>query len=198
MGQDKAELKVGNGKETLRKRGLDTLSKLEIKSFLSIAADDERSYEVNTIRDREADMGPLGALDSAFAVQPDHAWLVVACDMPNLSPETLQKLLAQRDPAKSATCYLNPVDGLAEPLCTIYEPAAAAAIREAVRYKRLCARRLLANLSLQGVLLDDPNALMNCNRPEHLTELELRKKHPRKEKKISVEFFASLRRRNCQ
>jgi molybdopterin-guanine dinucleotide biosynthesis protein A len=192
MGQDKAEIKLGSGK-TLRDRGLDVLSKLEIQSFLSVANDDQRKYEARTIRDRVPDLGPLGALDSAFAVQPDHAWLVIACDMPNLTPKTLRTLLDARDPSKSATCFLNPVDGMAEPLCSIYEPSAASAISEAVQDKRLCARSLLASLSLHGVIAEDPEALANCNRPEHLLELKLQKKSPGKEKKITIEFFASLR-----
>lgn len=192
MGKDKADLVV-TGDKPLRDRGLDILSKLDIHTFLSIAADDKRSYQARTIRDRLDDMGPLGAIDSAFAVQPDHAWLVVACDMPNLTPAALKTLIEARDPTKAATCYLNPVDGMAEPLCTIYEPRAAAAISKAVHDKHLCARRLLASLELHGIIADEPDTLANCNRPEHVKELTLRKKSPIREKTISVEYFASLR-----
>ena len=192
MGKDKAELKI-DGKHTMREKSLKLLSDLEIHSFLSIATDDQRSYNIRTIRDRVANMGPLGAIDSAFAVQPDHAWLVIACDMPNLSSDTLKTLIANRDPKKSATCYLSPVDEFPEPLCAIYEPSAASQISEAVKHKHLCARRLLASLPLHGVLLQNTDALVNCNRPEHLEELRLRKKQTVKEKNLTIEFFASLK-----
>ena len=47
-------------------------------------------------------------------------------DLPLLDAGTLQNLIARRDPARIATAYRSSHDGLPEPLCAIYEPAARA------------------------------------------------------------------------
>ena len=70
--------------------------------------------------------GPIVGIRSAIAAHPGSAWLVVACDLPFLSDQALSQLLAERDPAASATAFRSVHDGLPEPLCAIWEPKAAA------------------------------------------------------------------------
>ena len=50
---------------------------------------------------------------------------MLACDLPFLADETLRHLIEHRDPSRLATAYRSSHDGLPEPLCAIWEPAAA-------------------------------------------------------------------------
>ena len=65
MGRDKAELTLDGG-PTLRERSADLLATVTNGLFLSIAADDPRSYALPTLRDRWRDAGPLAGLDAGF------------------------------------------------------------------------------------------------------------------------------------
>jgi molybdopterin-guanine dinucleotide biosynthesis protein A len=80
-----------------------------------------------------------------------------------MSRATLDHLLARRDPARCATAYRSSHDSLPEPLCAIYEPSAAPAIRSYVAAGKDCPRKFLLNAD--ALLLDqpDPHALDNVN-----------------------------------
>ncbi|MGC2235765.1 MAG: NTP transferase domain-containing protein, partial [Pyrinomonadaceae bacterium] len=58
--------------------------------------------------DRFLDLGPMGGILSAFQLDPNAAWLVVACDLPFLSAETVQHLAQHRNGAKMATAFQSP------------------------------------------------------------------------------------------
>ena len=73
--------------------------------------------------------GPVVGIRSAFAAHPNVAWLVLACDLPFLSEAAIEGLLRRRDPGALATAYISAHDGLPEPLCAIWEPAAAPSTR---------------------------------------------------------------------
>lgn len=192
MGFDKAGLKVHRN-ESLRDRGLRLLSEVCTSSFLSIAADDERPYSIPTLRDATPGLGPLGGILTALELSPHQAWLVLACDLPQLDADTLAQLVTSRDPSADATCFRSPVDEAPEALCTIYEPSALTSLRETVNHQKLCARRFLASLKLHAITLDNDAALQNCNRPEDLEELRLQSESGPIKKSVTIEFFAQLR-----
>ena len=76
------------------------------------------------IFDKFSGVGPISGILSAVLEHPGAAWWVLPCDMPDLSPEMLGRLLAARDPFKTATAFRAAHDDRPEPLCTIYEPKA--------------------------------------------------------------------------
>jgi molybdopterin-guanine dinucleotide biosynthesis protein A len=90
----------------------------------------------------------------------------VACDLPLLSAESLHYLLQHRNPAKAATTFVSPVNHLAEPLITIWEPAALNALKRNVENGMNCPRKTLLNIDIE--LLDNPRAeeQFNANTPE--------------------------------
>ncbi len=192
MGSDKADLTVRGG-ESFRDRGMRLLGAVTEKARLSIAADDEREYKIPTLRDVVSGKGPLGGILAALESAPGTAWLVMACDLPNIEAETLAHLVASRDPAAEATCFCSEIDGVPEPLCAIYEPAAVTRLREDVAADKLCARHFLDGLKLHAIPLPSPGALQNCNRPEDLEELRAREAAGGVEKAVMLEFFAKLR-----
>jgi molybdopterin-guanine dinucleotide biosynthesis protein A len=110
--------------------------------------------------------GPIVGIRSALAAHRDVAWLVIACDLPFLSDATLEHLVAKRQPAALATAYRSAHDGLPEPLCAIWEPAAAAALAAYQANGGRCPRKFL--IRNEAPLLDavDAHALDNINTPQ--------------------------------
>jgi molybdenum cofactor guanylyltransferase len=170
MGQDKAALEY-NGRSQLQ-RAMALLENLVVRSFVSVRAD----QAADPLRARFAQIadlpdgpeGPAAGIRAAQTAHPGVAWLVVACDLPLLDVATLQHLIARRDPARVATAFRSSHDGLPEPLCAIYEPAAAAALAAFLATGRNCPRKFLINSDT--LLLDQPHAeaLDNVNTPEEL------------------------------
>ncbi len=190
MGTDKAQLIFKN--QTLLERQQTLTSQLVPDLFLSLAHDDTREFTQPTISDLTANPGPLGGLQAAFAQDPQSAWLVLACDLPLFDQDTLQFLLNNADPSQTATCFLNRLDGRAEPLCTLYQPAALQPLTEYLASDRRCARKFLESLKPQTLSLPNPLALDNVNRPEQLNELEILSQNPLVEKQVTITYFGKL------
>ena len=190
MGTDKASL-VFDG-QTLMDRQVELLSKHIPEVFLSVACEDKRTFSQPTIRDLSPNLGPLEGLRAAFAEDPKTAWLVVACDLPLFDEATLKFLLEQAEPNQKATCFLNRLDGLPEPLCTLYQPAVAEALAEYLSGGQRCARKFLESLEPQTLELPSPLALDNANRPEQLNELKILSEKGQVEKEVTVTYFGKL------
>ncbi len=129
------------------------------------AADPTRAHR-SLIIDSVPGEGPMVGIRSAFAANPDVAWLVLACDLPFLSDAVVEHLIRARDPRRTATAYRSTHDGLPEPLCAIYEPAAAAQLAAAQALGRDCPRKFLINADVNLIEAFDPRALDNVNTPE--------------------------------
>ena len=190
MGQDKAALLFDG--QSLLERTLATLQPHLPEVFLSIAHDETREFAQPTIRDLTPNPGPLGALQAAFAHDPGSAWLVLACDLPLFDEATLQHLLENQDPSAKASCFLNRLDQRAEPLCTLYQPAAASALVDYLAADRRCARKFLESLNPQTFPLPNPLALDNANRPEHLQELTALSRDGLIPKEVTITYYGKL------
>jgi len=195
MGRDKAALQY-DGRSQLE-RAAALLTPLVGRCFVSVRAD----QQADALRARYAQIvdavsveGPAAGILSAMQAHPGAAWLVVACDLPFLDAATLQHLIARRDPARPATAYRSSHNGLPEPLCAIYEPAAAAALQAFVAGGRNCPRKFL--IQSDTLLLEArPEALDNVNTPAELDEARARlgaaaTSAPRA---LQVQYFALLR-----
>jgi len=116
--------------------------------------------------------GPMVGIRSALAAHPDSAWLVLACDLPFLSDAALQQLLRERDPSGLATAYRSVHDGLPEPLCAIWEPAAAPALARYQAEGGRCPRKFLIRQHARLLEPKDRRALDNVNTPEEYAEAQ--------------------------
>ena len=114
--------------------------------------------------------GPLIGIRSAMAAYPDAAWLVLACDLPFLSDEAIEQILAARDPTALATAYRSTHDGLPEPLCAIWEPAAAAPITAFQNTGADCPRKFLIRHGARLIDPSDRRALDNVNTPDEYAQ----------------------------
>ena len=125
MGSDKALL-AREGRSQLA-HAVELLSAVTSATFVSTrsdqAAEPERARFAQII-DRYADLGPVAGVLSAMDEDASAAWLVLACDLPNVDARTLRTLIAGRDPARPFTAYRSSHNELPEPLCAIFEPAA--------------------------------------------------------------------------
>jgi molybdopterin-guanine dinucleotide biosynthesis protein A len=114
------------------------------------------------------DLGPFGALLSAFRAMPDSAWLVVACDLPLLDEKTLRQLVSQRSTQSLATAFNNPTKAFPEPLITIWEPKAYPTLLTHLSQGSSCPRKVLINNNIKLINLENPDVLTNVNTPEEL------------------------------
>ena len=125
------------------------------------------------------DLGPMGAILSAFREQPDVAWLVLACDLPLLDAGTIGYLLGQRQPSALATAFRQPgsAEGFPEPLVAIWEPRSYPVLLQFLAQGLSCPRKVLINNRTHLLDAPRPEALQNVNTPEERAEV-LRQLHP--------------------
>lgn len=137
------------------------------------------------ITDTFTDLGPLGAILSAFRHDPDAAWLVAACDLPLADLPTLRHLLQHRRRSAGATAFRQPVPpdgweapagetGFPEPLLAIWEPKQYPLLFMMLSQGISCPRKVL--LQSDTCLLDapSPEALLNVNTPEEADRMAQR------------------------
>jgi molybdopterin-guanine dinucleotide biosynthesis protein A len=164
MRRDKAAL-VYHGKPQLQ-WAYDLLSEFCPATFVSVRPDqrDEPARAaLPQIVDRQPGIGPIAGIAAALLEHPKAAWLVVACDLPFITAQTVQHLIAKRDPLRVATAYRSNHDSLPEPLCAIWEPAAREPLQAHIATGKQCPRKFL--IASNALLLDlpDARALDNVN-----------------------------------
>jgi len=174
MHRDKAALKY-QGKSQLD-RAFELASRHVAKVFVSVRADqtsDPTRAQRPMIVDSVAGEGPIVGIRSALAAHPQVAWLVLACDLPFLSDAAIGYLLRERDSVRCAadfaTAYQSAHDGLPEPLCAIWEPAAAKALADYQAGGGHCPRKFLIRHGARLLEPQDTRALDNVNTPEEYT-----------------------------
>ena len=164
MERDKAVLTY-HGKSQLA-WAFELLSPLCAATFVSVRPDqrDEATRaRFPQIVDREPGAGPIAGIAAALLDHPKVAWLVVACDLPFLTARTLRDLVERRDPQRLATAYRSAHDGLPEPLCAIWEPAAREPLLAHLASGRQCPRKFLIGADVALLDLPDARALDNVN-----------------------------------
>ena len=171
MQRDKAAL-IYQGKTQLD-RAFELARRHLPKVFVSVRAaqvrDPTRAHHPMIVDSGEGE-GPIVGIRSALAAHPNVAWLVLACDLPFLSDALLATLMRERDPAALATAYRSAHDGLPEPLCAIWEPAAAGVLAEYQAGGGSCPRKFLIRNGAHLIDLPDPRALDNVNTPEDYSQ----------------------------
>lgn len=173
MGTDKAALIHPDGRP-LARRTRDLLAQAGCESVvLSLRQEQELppGFEdlpaVEIVRDPQGTAGgPLAGMIAAMNRSPDGGWLVLACDLPRLDLATLQHLLAARWPGEPLLAYRSEFDGLPEPLCAFYGPAALALLEQAQAADFHCPRKLLIQQCCRLLEPVTPRALDNANTPD--------------------------------
>jgi molybdenum cofactor guanylyltransferase len=197
MHKDKAALQY-QGKSQLD-RAFDLAGRHVDKVFVSVranqAADPTRAQRPLILDSVEGE-GPIVGIRSALAAHPHVAWLVLACDLPFLSDTALSQLLRQRDPTALATAFRSTHDGLPEPLCAIWEPAAAAALAVYQADGGRCPRKFLIRHAAPLLEPLDRHALDNVNTPEEYTQALAAldgAKSPGNNVHLKIQYYALMR-----
>lgn len=169
MGSDKALL-ARDGHSQLA-HTVDLLERFTAKAFVSTRkdqADEPERARFAQIIDRYDDLGPIAGILSAMAAHPAAAWLVLACDLPNVDALTLETLINGRDTASPFTAYRSSHNDLPEPLCAIFEPAARKVIDSFVAKNITCPRKMMIRSGAHLLTQPNASALDNINTPEDL------------------------------
>lgn len=167
MEQDKGSLDYfGKPQKEVAK---ELLEKHHLETFYGVQ---NASDKKNDISDKFLDLGPFGAICSAFQKDPNSAWFVLATDLPFLNDEIIQLLLTHRNPSKVATAIKGKGKDFVEPLITIYEPKAYPILLQYLAQGYSCPRKMLINSDVEIVEVD-PYFIQNINTP---AEFEIAKR----------------------
>ncbi|HEX7117030.1 MAG TPA: NTP transferase domain-containing protein [Steroidobacter sp.] len=185
----------------------DLLSGVCEKAFVSVRPD-QRNEPARAaypqIVDREPGLGPIAGISAALSEHPHVAWLVLACDLPFLTPAVLKHLIDHRDPKRTATAYRSSHDALPEPLCAIWEPSARKLLAAYMASGKQCPRKFLINADVRLIDLPDARALDNVNTEQEFaqaastlrpgqTSAGRANQKPGKSRTVRVQYFAVLR-----
>ena len=173
MGRDKGAI-AWHGKPQ-REYAADMLKNLCAEVFISCRPGQESSMETvyPTLPDTFGDLGPFGAILSAFRQAPNSAWLIVACDLPLLDHATLDFLFKNRQLRRVATAFESPFDQMPEPLIALWEPKSYAILLSFLAQGYSCPRKVLLNSDALILKAPEPVVLTNVNTPEEVIDLGL-------------------------
>ena len=175
FGRDKAGIVVDG--QVLLDRVVAFCEAVCERVFVSVRADQvgeslRKRYAL--IVDRRPGYGPAAGILAAQAHAPAAAWFVTACDMPLLDEASIHALTDMRRSDKGGTCYRNPVDGLPEPLCAVWEPATLERFRQrAESGGSLSPRDMLAETDIEIIDAKDDRVLTNVNTQADFDQLGL-------------------------
>lgn len=177
MGQDKAMMILPSGK-TVLDHVYQTAQEISDNIYLSIRPEQANNplYEKYKpfIFDQEPwlGIGPLGGILSAFERDANQPWLILACDMPLLSTETLRLLTIHLNEDLNALAYCSAQSLMPEPLCALWFPRIKSKILEAIEYNIFCPRKVLMMANAKLLQLPKKEWLYNMNTPEHFQEIK--------------------------
>ncbi|GIW21400.1 MAG: molybdenum cofactor guanylyltransferase [Candidatus Sericytochromatia bacterium] len=169
MGRDKAELEYYGKKQV--EYTCDLLYNYCNKVFIS-TRDKVYSSRYESIFDTFLNIGPIGGILSAQTLINNTAFFVIACDMPYINSETIEKLIMNRDYFKFSTCYINQENNLPEPLCAIYEPKSKYALMSFIAEGFSCPRKFLIKYNSKKILPNNPIEMSNINYIEEYNEIK--------------------------
>jgi molybdenum cofactor guanylyltransferase len=193
MRSDKAALTYQG--QTQLDRAFALVSQFCESTFVSVRAGQEKDSTRSKFPQivDQGGVGPIAGIRAALATHPDTAWLVVACDLPFLDAATLTFLREHRDPSRIATAFKSSHDGLPEPLCTIWEPAALEALEGWISQGKDCPRKLLINSNTHLLELPESRALDNINTPDEFARAQSTLSANAKFRHLKVQYFALFR-----
>lgn len=170
MGSDKAAL-IRDGQTQLA-LAVALLDEFATHTYVSVQPDQVQEplrAQFPQVVDRYDDMGPVAGVLSAMDSDPQAAWLVLACDLPNVNRETIATLLEARDPAQPFTAFRSSHNDLPEPLCAVYEPQSRQLIEKFLADGIRCPRKMMIKGGAKQVTQKDPAWLANVNTPDDLS-----------------------------
>jgi molybdopterin-guanine dinucleotide biosynthesis protein A len=143
--------------------------------YLSVARRDavpDLGYPL--VEDIHHGIGPIGGIHAALRRCPEDALLVIACDMPNMSPEIVSLLIDswERSPIPAV---IQEADGQLCPTAAIYTQACLPVIEEMINRHQFKIVELFSHVAFRAIQLptapDAQSALMNINTAEDYKQM---------------------------
>lgn len=132
--------------------------------FTSCRRDQQVPSHLNPLYDSLGVAGPMNGILSAFQYK-NCPWLVVAVDMPFISPDATEVLLNGRDRTRLATCFMNPQSGQPEPLFTVWERESFPFLANFAESGKISPRDFLKTHPVKMIDPPDGKILTNVNYP---------------------------------
>jgi molybdenum cofactor guanylyltransferase len=172
MGTDKAFVEYSG--RTLLKRALD-LARSAASDVRIVGSKEKFAAFAPVVEDVIRDCGPLGGIHAALRTSPSELNLVLAVDVPFVSPAFLQYLIKQARDAPEASVAVPHGDEGWQPLCAIYRREFADVAELALRAGRNKITRLFDQVHTRVIDLGEledagfsPSIFRNLNTPEEL------------------------------
>ena len=158
MGTDKSKLVYFNkSQDVLVFEMLKKIVEIE-HIYFSVNAKKQSCYN-NALVDIYPEIGPLGAIYTAFKANKTTAWLVIAIDIPFLNLATLKKLIKNRDKSKIATTFQGTNKKYPEPLITIWEPKSIPLLKNSIASKNYSLIHILKKNDIKTLTIN--NTIIN-------------------------------------
>lgn len=164
FGRDKA-LESFQGGKTLLDISIDLVKSAGLEPVVVTRQDTSRSISDGiVIHDKLLDRGPLGGIHSAQIEFPETDFLVLTCDMPWVSLETLFHLL--QHPQRSADVCIYQVAGCDQPFPGLYRHTSHQVLLERLSSNDRSMRGFLSAVNCERLMWEgDPKVFGNVNRP---------------------------------
>ncbi len=120
--------------------------------------------------DLRENCGPMAAIESALSHSPQNWNLVVACDLPFLTPEWLILLRDTAFSSPSVRCVASATSpDTPNPLAAVWHRSALPAVRTSLDAGNFRVRSLLSSIETKILIPPNPQILANWNRPEDIS-----------------------------
>jgi molybdopterin-guanine dinucleotide biosynthesis protein A len=166
MGRNKALLQH-NGR-TLAERTAEAV--LQAAGSVSLIGDPEiyGRFGYPVIPDAISGAGPLGGIHAALQATESDWNLVLACDMPAVSPDFLEFLFDEAERARPDIDCLIPESepGRFEPLCAVYHRRCGPVIGRKLKQGTRKITDAVAELRIHRLPIEDARLFQNLNTPE--------------------------------
>lgn len=171
MGRDKTRIPWGDG--TLLTHTIEQVKRVAAEVFVvgAVATD---KLSVPILADKLPGLGPLAGIQAALSHSSTGWNLVIAVDLPLVTPRMLHWMAGFR-PGISQAAIVPRVQSRLQPLCALYHRNLSPEIDEALAKRQSSIHRLLERLSTriieEGELIANgfaPEMLLNVNTPEDL------------------------------
>ncbi len=163
MGRDKSLLEL-DGEALVERAGRQVLA---AAGAVAIVGDPGRHGRFGwpVVTDLRPGQGPLAGIEAALASPYAAEWnLIVACDMPNLDPALLARLIAEAQRSRPDCVAACSTQGV-EPLCAVYARGFLDVARRVLDAGQRRVRDAFNGLKVIHLQIDSDGAVANVNTP---------------------------------
>lgn len=165
--------RMGKDKGLLLYRGIrmvehviDACLQLTSRILISTNNPDYRFLNYKLIPDNFKESGPIGGIQAALKQSETEYNIFCPCDMPNLQPGILQKVMAASEGQLAVVA--TDIHGKVFPVVGCYKKSVLPVIEAQIKKGDFKLQHLLNELNAKKVMISEAKALSNINYPEDL------------------------------